>query len=313
MRNALTPTYDRDAELLRIGCHLPGASVRRCSGSKRIAAVIAVVCSLLAPPALAQQRPLVTEDPETVGAGQVLVEMGFDYTRDVVYPVSGLEGNLLRAPLVGVSIGVSSIAEIQFDGGVYNQLLITRRFAAPLDGLVTATDDTTSSVEDLVVGTKVRLTSEGVSRPGVAVRFATKLPNASNESGLGLGTTDFHASLLMAKTVESVRIVGNVGVGILGDPTRGDRQNDVLTYGVSFARAVTQAGEVVGEINGHFNTRSGTPPPGTETRGTLRFGTRYTVGPVRADAAMLVGLSTRDPSFGVAAGFTYVFSAFEVP
>jgi hypothetical protein len=227
--------------------------------------------------------------------------------------VSGLEGNLLRLPLVGLSIGISSIAELQFDGGLRNSLLITRRFAAPLDGLVTATGDKTSSVEDVVVGTKVRLVSEGASRPGVAIRFATKLPNASNESGLGLDTTDFFASMLMAKTVESVRIVGNLGVGILGDPTQGNRQNDVLTYGISFARAISQSGEVVGEINGHLNTRSGTPPPGTDTRGALRFGTRYTIGPVRADAAMLVGLSTRDPSVGVAAGFTYVFSAFRLP
>ena len=70
-------------------------------------------------------------------------------------------------------------------------------------------------------------------RPSFGVRFATKLPNASNESGLGLDTTDFYASILVGKTVGSVRMVGNVGFGILGDPTRGDRQNDVLTYGIS--------------------------------------------------------------------------------
>ena len=276
-------------------------------------AVAAMVCALWTGLAVAQQRPLVTEDPETVGAGQVLVETGFDYARDAVYPVSGLEGHLLRAPLVGVSIGISSIAELQFDGGFYNRLLITRRFPAPLEGMVTADGERTSSIEDLVIGTKVRLMSEGPSRPGVALRFATKLPNASNESGLGLDTTDFFASLLLAKTVESVRIVTNVGIGILGDPTRGDRQNDVMTYGISFARAISQSAEVVGEVTGHLNTRSGVPPPGTDTRGMLRFGSRYTVGPVRADTAILVGLTPRDPGFGVSAGFTYVFNAFQVP
>jgi hypothetical protein len=276
-------------------------------------AAAALVCALWAYPVLAQQRPLVTEDPETVGAGQVLLETGIDYVRDAVYPVSGLEGNLLRAPLVGVSIGISSIAEIQFDGGFYNRLSIMRRFPAPLTGLLTADGDRTSSVEDLVVGTKVRLMSEGASRPGLAFRFATKLPNASNESGLGLDTTDFFASLLLAKTVESVRIVTNLGIGILGDPTRGDRQNDVLTYGISFSRAISQSAEVVGEVTGHLSTRSGEPPPGTDTRGMLRFGSRYTLGPVRADTAILVGLTPRDPGFGVSAGFTYVFHAFQVP
>lgn len=312
MHNAFTHTNHRDTEALRISFGVLNASVPRCSGSVNVAA-IAMVLSLLACPSFAQQRPLVTEDPETVGAGQVLVESGIDYARDATFPASGLEGHLLRFPLVGVSIGISSFAEIQVDGGFYNRLAIQRRFAAPLSHMVTATGDTTSSVEDFVIGTKIRVVPEGISRPGFGLRFATKLPNTSNESGLGLDTTDFYASLLIGKTVESVRIVTNLGVGILGDPTRGDRQNDVLTYGLSFARAITQSGEVVGEINGRVSTRDGVPPPGTESRSILRFGTRYTTGTVRADAALLFGVTSNDPGFGVTAGFTYVFRAFQVP
>ena len=66
--------------------------------------------------AFAQQRPLVTEDPETIGAGRLLLEAGFDVERDVFYPVSGLSGNRLALPTFGISIGVSSIAEVQIDG-----------------------------------------------------------------------------------------------------------------------------------------------------------------------------------------------------
>jgi hypothetical protein len=263
--------------------------------------------------ASAQQRPLVTEDPETIGAGRVLIEAGLDYANDVEYPASGLEGDLFRFPLVGVSIGLSSIAEIQIDGGLYSRLSITDRREAPLSSMVTATGDSTSSIDDLVIGTKVRIVPEGMSRPSVGLRIATKLPNASNESGLGLDTTDFFASLLVAKTVQSVRVVTNVGLGILGDPTRGDRQNDVLTYGLSFARAVTQAAEVVGEINGRADTREGDPPPGTESRSTVRFGGRYTIGTLRADAAVLFGVTSNDPGVGFAVGFTYVFNAFQIP
>jgi hypothetical protein len=256
----------------------------------------------------------VTEDPETVGAGRVLVEGGLDYSRDVVFPVSGLEGHLFRFPLIGASIGVSSIAEIQIDGGLYDRLTITSRNSrAPLASMVTATGDSTSSIEDLVIGTKVRFVPEGVSRPAFGFRFATRLPNASNESGLGVDTTDFYASLLVAKTVESVRVVTNLGVGILADATRGDRQNDVLTYGISFARAVSQAGEVVGEVNGRLNMRDTAPPPGTDSQSVVRFGARYTIGTLRADAALLFGLTSQDPSFGLAAGFTYVFNAFQIP
>jgi hypothetical protein len=278
----------------------------------RIALLVALICT--APlVAFAQQRPLVTEDPETVGAGRVLVEGGFDYADDADFPASGLTGTLFRFPLIGFSIGVSSIAEIQIDGGLYNRLSITDRRDAPLAGLVTATGDSTSSIEDIVIGTKIRLVSEAESRPSLGFRFATKLPNASNESGIGLDTTDFFASLLLAKTVQSVRVVGNIGVGILADPTVGNRQNDVLTYGLSFARAVTQAAEVVGEINGRLDTRAGDPPPGTESHGAVRFGARYTIGGWRADAALTFGVTSHDPGVGFAGGFTYVFNAFQVP
>ena len=275
--------------------------------------LMAAALLLLPLAASAQQRPLVTEDPETIGAGRILTEFGFDYGKDVSYPASGLEGNLLRLPLIGISIGVSSIAEVQIDGGFYNRLSINERNVAPLSDMLTATGDSTSDVEDWSMGMKVRLLSETASRPAFGFRFATKLPNASNESGLGLDTTDFFASVLGAKTVRSIRFVGNFGLGILGDPTRGDRQNDVLTYGFSMARALTQAAEIVGEINGHIDTASGVAPPGTGSRGQVRLGARYTVGGWRGDAAILLGVTSRDPSIGFAAGFTYVFNAFTLP
>src|SRR5688572_6870000 len=276
-------------------------------------AAILIGLAVLPPSALAQQRPLVTEDPETIGAGRVLIEGGLDYMRDVEYPASGLKGHLRRFPLIGISLGIGSIGEAQIDGGLYNHLSITERGRAALSHMRVVAGDSTWHVEDMVVGTKVRLISEGVSRPAIALRSATKLPMASNESGLGLDTIDFYSSLIGGKTVQSVRMVGNIGLGILGDPTRGDKQNDVLTYGMSFARAISQNGEVVAEINGRKDTRRGDPPPGTESRSMLRFGGRYTAGPVRADAALLFGVTSNDPTVGVAAGFTYVFQAFQAP
>lgn len=266
-----------------------------------------------APAARAQQRPLTTEDPEVIGAGRLLVEGGFDYQAEQTYPASGLTGNLVRLPLVGVSIGLSSIAELQIDGGFWNRLRITGRSEAPLADMLTVDGDETSSTEDLVIATKIRLAGETAGRPAIGVRLATRLPNASNESGLGLDTTDFLASVLVAKTVESVRVVGNLGLGILGDPTRGDNQNDVLTYGVSVARAFTDRAEFVGEINGRIDTATGDPPPGTESRGLIRLGARYTIGAGRVDAALIVGLTSRDPDWGFAAGYTHVFNAFRIP
>jgi hypothetical protein len=263
--------------------------------------------------AVAQQRPLLTEDPETIGAGRVLVEGGVEFDHDAVYPVSGLRGDLFRVPIGGVSIGVSSIAEVQFDQISFSRLSIDSRRTAPLSDLVTATGSSTTDFDDVIVGTKIRIVGETTSRPAFGFRFATKLPNAGNESGLGLDTTDFFATVLAGKTTQSVRIVGNVGLGILGDPTNGNRQNDVLLYGVSFARAITNAAEVVGEVTGRANTRGAGPLPGTESRSVVRMGLRYTYGGLRGDAALLLGATNNDPGVGFTAGFTYVFTAFQVP
>lgn len=268
----------------------------------------ALTLVLVATSAFAQQRPLVTEDPEPVGEGRVLVESGVDVLKGVRYPVSGLEGTLLRLPTIGLSFGLGKSAELQIDGGIYDRLSITDRFAGPLSSLLTATGAKTHDVSDVVVATKVKVVSEAESRPAFALRFATKLPNASNEAGLGLDTTDFFTSVLVAKNIQSLRLVGNVGFAILGDPTDGNRQNDVLTYGVSFARAMTEKTEVVGEVNGRQNTRSAGAYPGTESRSTMRLGGRVTAGSLRFDGGLLVGLTSDGPKVGGTVGLTYVFN-----
>jgi hypothetical protein len=275
--------------------------------------VFAIAVLAIVNPAFAQQRPLITEDPETIGAGRILVEAGLDWAHNAQYPASGLEGDLVRIPTIGLSFGISSIAELQIDGGLHDRLKIDKRNAAPLASLVTATGDTTTSIEDVIVGTKIRLVPEGTRRPAFGLRFATKLPNASNESGLGLDTMDFYGSLLGAKTVESVRVVANIGAGILSDPIVGNHQNDVFTYGLSFARALTQQAELVGELNGRLSTRSGEAFAGTESRGLLKLGGRFTQGSVRIDAGVFFGLTSIDPTIGFTGGVTYVFNAFSVP
>ncbi|HEY3381468.1 MAG TPA: transporter [Vicinamibacterales bacterium] len=265
---------------------------------------------LAAGPALAQQRPLVTQDPESVGAGHVLVEAGFDYGIDLFFPASGLHGNLLRLPMLGLVVGVSDIAEIQLTGGPYQRLSVGSRSLAPLADQVVMNGDRTTDVVDMVIGAKVRLLSESSSRPAVAFAFATKLPNSKHPNGIGLNTIDFYTSLSFGKTIQSIRFVGNLGLGILPDPVAGRSQNDVLTYGGSIARAVTDKIDVVGELNGRASLRSGEAPIGTESRSMIRAGARYTYGAARVDAGLLLGLTTRDPSFGFTAGVTYMFKAF---
>jgi hypothetical protein len=284
----------------------------RGSNVRKLAFVLALFA--WAAPAAAQQRPLVTQDPETIGAGRVLVEGWVSAAHDVTYPQYGFKGDLWQLPVLGVNVGISSIADLQITGGPYNYFSIASRDPlAPLAGVVTATGDSTHSVEDITIGAKIRLVPEGAQRPSFGFRFATRLPNASRKSGIGQDTTDFNALLLFAKTIQSIRLVGNLGYVIMSEPLDGTRQNDLLAYGFSFARAVTNRTEIVGEINGRASVRDGVAPVGTESRGLLKLGGRFTQGPVRFDAAIFFGLNSVDPTAGFTAGATYVFNAFSLP
>jgi len=291
--------------------HHPGKA--RCF--KRATGIsLALLLALARPPAaVAQQRPLQTQDPETVGAGRVLLEAGISYAQGQFFPLSGLAGNLWQIPVIGINVGLSPIADLQISGGPYNRLAITERHPAPMAGLVTASGATTHDVEDLAIGAKIRLVGEAMGRPAVGFRFSVRLPNAKHESGLGQDTTDFSSSLLVGKTVGRLRTVGNVGFTIMSEPLDSTKQNDVLTYGLSIARAIRPATELVGEINGRWSTRGGTPPIGTENRAIVSIGGRYTRGAARIDVAAFGGLTAVDPTIGVKVGWTYVFNAFSLP
>ena len=207
-------------------------------------------------PALAQQRPLQTEDPETIGAGRILLEAGVDYESDVYYPLSGLRGNLFTVPPMGISIGVSSIAEIQIDGGLYQKLSITEQVPnAPLSHLLDARRrqhrlmSTTSNI-----GAKVRFLSETPGRPAMAI----PLLDASAECRQRVRPRQGHAGLQRvvgssARRFSRFASSATSGMLILGNPTKLAAQDDLLTYSLSVARAISAKAEIVGEFVGRAN------------------------------------------------------------
>lgn len=272
-----------------------------------------VWAAILCAPAVgrAQQRPLVTEDPEPIGAGRVLVEAGVDWDRDLFLPISGLRGDVLTLR-PGFSVGLSSLAEVQFDGGIYQRMRIARRLDGPFAPLLDIPGDTTQDSGDLSVSMKIKFLNEAPGRPAMGFRFSTRLPNASNESGLGQDTTDFLSQIIVGKTVQSFRIVFNGGLLIQDDPTNLARQDDLMVYNVSLARALTSSSEVVGEYVGRRNWGR-IITPGADSRGLVRVGARYTRGNVRVDGAMTFAAFGNEPAHGFTAGVTWVTQAFRVP
>jgi hypothetical protein len=258
----------------------------------------------------AQQRPLVTEDPETIGADRILLEGGIELDDDQSNDAYGVKGDISHIGTFGVSLGVGPSAEIQIDGGVIQRLAISERtLGAPLFAkLPLAPGERSSGFADLVLATKIRFASETDARPAVGVRFGAKLPIADANKGIGLGTTDFFVSGLVAKTVQSVRTVGNVGLFVLGNPVTAQEPTTALGFGISVARAVTNEFEVVGELNGRLTPFEKIVPAGLESRGVFRLAGRYTYSMLRLDFGLLAGVTNRDPNIGISAGATYVIT-----
>ena len=269
----------------------------------RVVACAVAMAILGAGRAGAQQRPLLTQDPEVIGDGRLLVESGVETGSNIWYPVSGLTGDRVAVP-IGVSIGLGTVTELQIDGG-YQWLSIDRRDVAPLDFRVRS-GARMSDVIDVTVATKVRVFGEGPRRPAVGVRFATELPNASNESGLGLDTLNFVATILAAKTVGAFRIVGNTGIALLSDALEGSSQQDAFVGSVSIAYALRPSMDLVGELSGRQVLFADQPPIGAEPRGQLRGAVRYTRGAWRGDAGLIVGTTRQDPDIGLAVGLTWI-------
>lgn len=270
---------------------------------------IALLAFLLLPvTAVAQHRPLRTQDPVPVPAGHVRVEAGVEWLPGRSFPLSGLEGDLWRIPATGFSIGFGR-AELQVDGGFQALSIEARDPSAPFADRLEAEGDVVADIVDPVVAVKVLLRHEGRREPAVGVRLATKLPSADASKGIGTDATDFFVSLLAAKSVGRARVGANVGLGILSVPQTGDRQNDVLTYGGFAVVPIGGRWSAVAEANGRVDVKADTPP-GTEDLGQARLGIRRE-GRVRWDAALIVGLTGVEPGLGLTAGATIEFDAFE--
>ena len=192
---------------------------------------------------------------------------------------------------------------------------MNEREPAPLAAMLDFTGEGTTDIDDIVIGTKIRLVPEGAGRPAFGVRFATKLPNASNESGLGTDSMDFYVvgSRREDCAIDPDRRQRRPRHPRRSDPRRrAERRADLRLLGG--ARGPPRAWKFVGEINGRQSLHPAEEVPvGTESRSIVRIGGTVHGSTVRVDGGVLFGLTSRDPSFGFTAGVTWVFRGFTIP
>src|SRR5262245_33249995 len=241
------------------------------TGSKFLSFVVVFVfVTVLASEAYAQQRPLITEDVDIIPPGSLRIEAGVDFMQRARYPVSGLTGDLTRAGVIGISIGLAPNVEIQVEGVAQNFLCINSRGPSAIPLQIGPGANSTNDTGDFTLATKIKFRAETRRGPSIGFRFGVQLPNSNQATGIGLNQTNAFGQVLIGKKFGHdgrVNTFGNLGLAILTAPTATFVQNDVLTYGLATIIRLDKTFSLAGEVNGRVNTRPGTGPLGTESQG----------------------------------------------
>ena len=260
--------------------------------------------------ARAQQRPLLTEDTETVPRGLIGVELGVDFLRNKNFPVSGLNGDLTRMGVIALTSGLSSDVELEIGGVIQNYLSINRQYRASSVRLdIPLATRSTYDAGDIYVATKVKLMRERTRLPSLGVRFGVELPVSHQARGIGVNQTNFFASGLAAKSFSQLRLYGNLGVGILTAPVEQFSQNDVVLYGLAASYSTGKRLTLTGELNGRYSSRS-RAPLGTESDGAARLGVRFRFDRMMWDVSGIRGLHNDSAESGIVVGVGFDLTPF---
>ena len=270
-----------------------------------------IVLGVSAFAAIAQQRPLITDDIDITPPGSIAVSAGADFLQNVKFPLSGLTGDLTRVADIRIRQGFASNVEIQIEGSIQNYLAInSQKLPSPI--ALSINGNSTHDFDDFTISTKIRLLSETDKRPAIGIKFGFQMPNTDQAKGIGTNQINIFTKFIVQKkfgvrpTGSSVaNIYGNIGLGIMTAPLNDFTQNDVLLYGLAGIFRLNDRINLASEINGRLNTRSGDAPLGTESMSQFRVGAQIKASGLRFDTAAIFGIGKYSPRTGVTFGVTY--------
>jgi hypothetical protein len=261
--------------------------------------------------AFAQQRPLLTEDVDITPEGTIEVAAGVDFLQNVKFPLSGLKGDLTRVGDIRVRTGFSGNVELQIEGTIQNYLAINSQ-TTPSPIPLNVSGNSTNDFDDLIVSAKVKLRNETGNLPAIGLKFGFQMPNTDQARGIGTNQINVFSKILLQKRFgrvtgkqPRVNVFGNIGLAIMTAPLERFTQNDLLLYGIAGIFKVNERINIVSEVNGRLNTRSGNAPLGTESVGQFRIGTQIRASNLRFDTAAIFGLTKFSPRTGITFGVTY--------
>lgn len=261
--------------------------------------------------AFSQQRPLITDDVDTVPEGAFRISAGVDFLQNAKFPLSGLTGDQTRLGDVDVRVGFAPNVEFQVEGVLQNYLAVNSANApAPIP--LSFTGNSTNDFGDFVVSTKIKLRNESRVLPALGFKFGFELPNSDQARGIGTNQINVFGKILVQKKFGGKKgadpranVFGNIGIGILTAPLARFTQNDVLLYGIAGIFRVNNHINIASEVNGRASTRSGSAPLGTESISNFRIGAQIKASGLRFDTAAIFGLTKYSPHTGLTFGVTY--------
>ncbi len=258
----------------------------------------------------AQQRPLITDDVDIAPVGTVNISAGVDFLQNAKFPLSGIKGDQTRVGDIRIRQGFAPNVEIQIEGTLQNFVAINSQTPSAIP--LSVTGNSTNDFDDFIVSVKVKLLNETKNRPSVGMKFGYQMPNTDQAKGIGTNQINIFSKILVQKKFGKrqgkdalANIYGNIGLGIMTAPIERFSQNDVFLYGLAGIFRLNDRINIVSEINGRANTRSGAAPLGTESISQFRVGTQIKASGLRFDTAAIFGLTKFSPRTGVTFGVTY--------
>jgi hypothetical protein len=273
-----------------------------------IASLMVVACGAIT--ALAQQRPLLTDDVDITPPGAFEISTGVDFFQNAKFPLSGIRGDLTRVGDTRVKTGFARNVEFQIEGVLQNYVAINSRGPSPI--ALTLNGNSTNDFGDFVISTKFKLRNETKELPAVGFKVGFEMPNSNQTRGIGTNQINVFGKVLVQKKFGSFRnqtprlnLMGNLGLEIMTAPVNLFTQNDLFLYGLAGIYRVSDHVNIASEVSGRMNTRKGNAPLGTESLGQFRLGAQVKASGLRFDVAGAFGLTSFSPKTGVIFGVTY--------
>lgn len=259
----------------------------------RYCTIVALLLPLTVSPAAgAILEPLGLQDAQLLPKNSAEFRIGTAYYDGLhnLFQKQDLDRRIAELPSLSLNLGLGERVEAQLQ---YSYLYLRE------DG---QSNDWDSG--DLTVGLKVRLWQESLRVPALALRLATKLPNADDEDDFGTDEADIFIDLLATRNFPQFSVYANLGLAILGDPRpANDSQDDAYRYALGIRAPLIDS-----RLAGLLSIEGMQGDDSINNRCALRGGLQMPLGNLLWDLGGSIGLSSKSENWGLRTGITIPFN-----